>query len=259
MLKIADVIAREVGELVPEFQGNIEKTWEYYHDTNEHGPWAFQDIVVSDDSGAKIRVKISNRIKVPADAVALYLKCGPDKKGKLKGIEVGENDKHEKRIETKGWSEVMIHIDGDWKVLERLKEQEAPAAGAPPPPGVAKTPPAPGSPAASGPAAPGAAALAPAKTETPGPKEPVKTGPTPIEPDTRTLKEKALSMPVKDLAIIKQCAEKSAASIVEVLIQAGWFDLKDKVKAEKEITDTIERIAGKINNGCFEIGENIPF
>ena len=158
MLTVKQVLGKEIGDAVPEFQGTVDHVFDYKTGKGDDGNvWSFQGVILIDAAGEKIELKLKGRQPVPAGIIAVYAAARPSKKdgdnGKLVGLKVGAHE-NKKRIENTDAADIRVTTDGaGWTglaVIEQPKPDKPAAAGSGAP---APVSPAPGGPAPiSGPA-----------------------------------------------------------------------------------------------------------
>jgi hypothetical protein len=93
VVPLRDVLGLQSGETVPSVRGRITRVWDRKTGTNSTGDWAIQNLLLKDDSGAEIKVKVTDRDAIPGTwkGKLVYIACNEGKHG-LTGIKAKDDD-----------------------------------------------------------------------------------------------------------------------------------------------------------------------
>ena len=226
MLTVKQIMEKNKGDAVPEFQGTIEHVFDYRPGTADDGTaYAYQGIVLLDSANEKIELNLGNRVPLPKTATAVYVAAVPSKKkgdeDKLVGATVDIRE-GKKRIKATVTADVRVYINNAWANLAVMEEKKA---APPPPPNGA---PAAGPAAPQGPAAPGT----PPPAEQKGPDAP----PPAAKPANGNGNGYAKPLTEFDIRRLEFDREKNESIIREAclssatqLVVAGKLNIKDLV------------------------------
>lgn len=115
MVTVKEIHGKTEGDSIRDFMGIIEKTWEYKAGVNNFGPWSFQNLMIKDETGEKIDVKLQNRIELTdsSKGVHIFVSAVQGKKNAYVGCNL-EFYNNKARISVRESGDVRLYENGDW-------------------------------------------------------------------------------------------------------------------------------------------------
>lgn len=114
VLKVADVLGREIDEVIPAMCGTVKRVYKRQSGTSTKGPWSVQNVVLT--SGAsEITVSCWGREEMTEGAMkgrVLYIEAAKNAKGQWSGVKVEEHDyegKKSKRVKVGESATLTLH------------------------------------------------------------------------------------------------------------------------------------------------------